>query len=156
MKWTRLIINLRLSCAVCAPSTPKKLKNVNLSKRIFPASKFRHPRRSRLRLAWPHLPYDRGPRCRWRPQTRLLHIPALRLRPMLRPINLRSLGPPLPLGLLRSPAALPLAPLLLGQILPPPSTAAVLRRCSDPNPQMRRKTALTNTNVGSPLLPPLI
>ena len=141
------LLNLFLS----VPSTPKKLKSVNLSKRTLPASKVRHLRRSHLRLAWPRLLCDPG--LRWHPQPRLPHPPAPRLPPTLRPINPRSLGPRLLLGLLRLPAALLLALPLLGRTLLPLSMAAVLpRRCSDPNPPMRRKSVFTNTNVGSPPL----
>jgi len=152
MRWRRLTINSRLSCAVCAPSTLKKLKSVNLSKRILPASKSRHPWRSHLRLAWPRLPYGQGLRCRWRPQLPPLHLPTLRLPPMLRPISPHSLGPRLLLGHLRSLAVLLLALPLLGRTLLLQSIPAVPRRCSGPNLPMRRKNVFNNINVGFPLL----
>jgi hypothetical protein len=153
MRWRRLTINSRLSCAVCAPSTLKKLKSVNLSKRILPALKVRHLRRSHLRLAWPRLPCDLGLQCQWHPQLRLPRPPVLRLPPTRRPINPHYLGLRLLLGLLRLPAALLLVLPLLGRILLPLSMAAVLpRKCSDPNPPMRRKSVFTNINAGSPPL----
>jgi hypothetical protein len=151
MKWRRLTINSRLSYAVCALSSLKNPKNVNLSKRILPALKVRYPRRSPRPLVSLRLPCDLGLRCQWHLRPRLLRHPVLRLLPTLRPINPLSLGPRLRLGLLRLLAAPPLVPLLLGRTPPPPSMAAVLhRKCSDPNPPMRRKNAFIN--VGSLLL----
>jgi hypothetical protein len=157
MRWRRLTINSRLSYAVCAPSTLKNLKSVNPSKRILPASKVRRLRRSRLRLAWPRLPCGLGLRCQWRLRPHLLHCPILRLPPTRRPINPRSLGPRLLLGLLRLLAvSLPALPPLGRTPLPPSTAAALPRRCSDPNPPMRRKNVFTNINVGSPPSLPLI
>jgi hypothetical protein len=154
MKWRRLTINSRLKCAVCAPSTPKRLKSVNLSKRILPASKVRHLRRSRLPQAWLRPPYVPGLRCQWQPRPRLLPTPVLPLPRMRRPISPRSPGLRLLLVLLQSPAVLLPVPRLLGRVPLPPSTAAVLpRRCSDPNQPMRRKSVFTNINVGFPPLP---
>ena len=142
-----------------APSTLKKLKSVNLSKRILPALKVRHLRRSHLRLAWPRPPCDLGLRCQWHPRPHLLPIPIpiLRLPPTRRPINPRSLGPRLLPGLLRLLVALlPVLPLLGQTLLPQSAAAALLRRCSDPNPLMRRKNVFTNISAGSPPSLPLI
>jgi len=157
MKWRRLTINSRLKCAVCAPSTPKKLKSVNLSKRISAASKVRHLRRSHLPQAWLRLRYVPGLRCQWQPQLHLLPTPVLPLPPTRRPISPHSPGLQLLLALLRLLAVRLPAPRLLGRTLLLPSTAAVLpRKCSDPNQLMRRKTVFININVGSPPLPPTI
>jgi hypothetical protein len=135
-----------------ALSTLKKLKSVNLSKRIFPASKVRYLRRSHLRLALLRLPCDLGLLCQWLPQPHLLRPPILLLPPTRRPINLHSLGPRLLLGPLQLLVALLLALPLPGRTPLLPSMAAVPhRRCSDPNPLMRRKNVFIN--VGSlPLL----
>ena len=140
-----------------ALSTLKKLKSVNLSKRILPASKVRYLRRSHLRPARLRLLCDLGLLCRWRLQLPLLRPPILPLPRTRRPINLRSLGPQLLLGLLRSLAALlPALPLLDQTLLLLSMAAALHRRCSDPSPLMRRKNVFINTNVGFPPLPLLI
>jgi hypothetical protein len=138
-----------------ALSTLKKLKSVNLSKRILPASKVRCLRRSHLPLAQLRLPCDLGLLCQWRPQPHLLRPPILLLPRTRRPISPHSLGPRLPLGLLRLPAALLLVLPLPDPTPLPLSMAAVFHKgCSDPNPLMRRKNVFINTNVGS--LPSLL
>jgi hypothetical protein len=134
-----------------ALSTLKKLKSVNLSKRILPASKVRYLLRSHLRLAWLRLPCDLGLLCQWRLQQHLPRPPILPLPPMRRPINPHFPGLRLLLGLLRLLAVLPLALHLPGQAPLRLSMDAVLhQRCFDPNPLMRRKNVFINTNVGSP------
>ena len=134
-----------------ALSTLKKLKSVNLSKRILPASKVRYLPRSHLRLARLRLPCDLGLLCLWLLQPHPLQPPVLHLPPTRLLINPHFPGPRLLLGPLQSLAALPLAPPLPGRTLLPLSTAAVLRRrCFDPNPLMRRKNVFIS--VGSPPL----
>jgi hypothetical protein len=152
MKWRRLTINSRLSYAVCALSTLKKLKSVNLSKRILPASKVRYLLRSHLRLAWLRLPCDLGLLCQWRLQLHPLRPPILPLPPTRRPINPHFPGPRLLLGLLQLPAVLLLALHPPGQAPLRLSMAAVLpQRCFDPNPLTRRKNVFISINVGFPL-----
>ena len=149
--------HLYLPISPSAPSTPKRLKSVNLSKRILPASKVRRLRRSHLPQAWLRLPYVLGPRCLWHRQPHPLPTPVRPLPPTRRPISPHSPGLRLLLVLLQSLAALPPVPRLLGRAPLPPLMAAVLpRKCSEPNQPTKRKSVSTNTNVGSPPLPSLI